>query len=64
MINMSLIPKTSTGLDANGELNFDPVEGMPIEKALELRTKYSETAGTILIGVSDEQILKPLPIRA
>ena len=52
MINMSLIPTQVY----NGMLEYDPVEGMAIEKALELRRKYPETAGTICIGIDTNQI--------
>jgi hypothetical protein len=57
MINLSLIPER-LGLDENGELVFSDTEGMPFEKALELRNKYSKTTGTIAIGVTDAQIRK------
>lgn len=53
IINMSLIP------DAKG-LGWDNNEGMPYEIALELRKEFPETAGTIAIGLNDEQILKML----
>ena len=55
-INMSLIPSGDTGLDANGELVFDPIEGMAFEIMNDLRNKYHATAGNIAIGISDEQI--------
>ena len=57
MINLSLIPK-GRGLE-NGQLVFDPVEGMPFEKAVELRGRFN-TAGTIAIGVSDAHIREML----
>lgn len=52
MLNMSLIPMAKF----NGKLEYDSVEGMAYKKALELREKYHATAGTICIGISDEQI--------
>ena len=52
MINLSLIPTQ----EFNGKLDFDSVEGMAFKIALELRDKYPSTAGTISIGVADEQI--------
>ena len=52
MLNMSLIPTAQF----NGKLEYDSVEGMAYKKALELREKYHATAGTICIGISDEQI--------
>ena len=55
-INLSLIAKGS-GLDANGNLIFDDVEGMPHGKAFELREKYSKNVGTILVGKNDAHII-------
>ena len=52
MLNMSLIPTAKF----NGTLEYDSVEGMAYKKALELREKYPATAGTICIGISNEQI--------
>lgn len=52
MLNLSLIPSRTF----NGKLDFDSVEGMPFKTALELRDKYHATAGTISIGINDEQI--------
>lgn len=52
MINLSLIPTRTF----NGKLEFDSVEGMLFKTALELRDKYHATAGTISIGINDEQI--------
>ena len=52
MLNMSLIPTAQF----NGKLEYDSVEGMAYKKALELRDKYHATAGTICIGISNEQI--------
>ena len=51
MINLSLIPK---GFD--GTLNYDPIEGMPIDEALALRDRFPETAGTICIGITKKHI--------
>jgi GNAT superfamily N-acetyltransferase len=58
MMNMSLIPK-GTGVNKDGSLDFDPVEGMPFDVAKELRNRkeHSNTVGTIAIGVTDENIL-------
>lgn len=55
-INLSLIAKDS-GLDKNGNLIFDDVEGMPHEEAFRLRNKYSKNVGTILVGKSDAHII-------
>ena len=53
-INLSLIAK---GVDENGKLIFDDVEGMPIDTAVELRNRYSKNVGTILVPFNDEQLL-------
>ena len=55
-INLSLIGK-GTGLDADGNLVFDDVEGMPFEEAMKLRERYSKNVGTILVGINDEHII-------
>ena len=52
MINMSLIPESVF----NGKLSYDSVEGMAYEIAKQLRDEYHETAGTICIGINNEQI--------
>ena len=57
MMNMSLIPAGETGFDENGNLLFDPVEGMEYQTMLDLRRKFHATAGNIAIGISDAQIL-------
>lgn len=53
-INLSLIAK---GVDADGKLIFDDVEGMPIETAVELRNRYSKNVGTIVVPFNDEQLM-------
>ncbi len=58
-INLSLIAKDS-GLDADGNLIFDDVEGMPHKEAFRLRDKYSKNVGTILVGKNDAHIVKAL----
>ena len=55
-INLSLIGK-GTGLDENGNLVFDDVEGMPFEEAMRIRQRYSKNVGTILVGINDEHII-------
>lgn len=60
MINNSLIPEGRTGMDENGNLIFSPTEGMPIETADDLRSRFAATDGNIAIGINDEQILKLL----
>lgn len=52
MLNMSLIPMAKF----NGKLEYDSVEGMAYKRALELREKYHATAGTICIGITNDQI--------
>ena len=54
-INLSLIGK-GEGVDENGNLVFDDVEGMPFEEAMKLRNRYSKNVGTILVGINDAHI--------
>ena len=54
-INLSLIAKGS-GVDKNGNLVFDDVEGINHEEAFRIRDKFSNNVGTILVGKSDEHI--------
>lgn len=55
-INLSLIGK-GTGLDENGNLVFDDIEGMNHEEAFKLRDRYSKNVGSILVGINDEHII-------
>lgn len=57
MINMSLIPEGQTGFDANGNLAYSSTEGMDIGVASDLRGRYPQTAGTICIGINNDQVL-------
>lgn len=52
-INLSLIGD----VDADGNLTFNPKEGMPIGQAMRLRSMYPENVGTILVGKNDAHIL-------
>lgn len=52
-INLSLVTK---GVDKNGNLIFDDVEGMPHKDAFEIRDMYPENVGTILVGKDDATI--------
>lgn len=52
MINMSLIPTR----EYNGKLEYDNVEGFVAKEARRLREKYHKTAGTICIGIDNDQI--------
>lgn len=58
-INLSLIAKEN-GLDENGELIFDDVEGIDHKKAFALRDKFSKNVGTILVGKNDAHIIKAM----
>lgn len=51
-INLSLI-----GQVKDGELWFDPVEGIDPDEAFRIREKYSDNVGTILVGANTESIL-------
>ena len=53
-INLSLIAK---GVDADGNLIFDDREGMPHDTAFELRDRYSQNVGTIIVTFTDAQLL-------
>lgn len=52
MINMSLIPAR----DYNGKLEYDDVEGINYKEALKMREKFPDTAGTICIGITVDQV--------
>lgn len=52
MINLSLIPKAVF----KGKLEFDSIEGMDFNKSLELRDKYHNSVGNIVIGINDVQV--------
>ena len=53
-INLSLIAK---GVDADGNLIFDDVEGMPYKEAKKLRDYYSDNVGTVVVTFTDEQLI-------
>lgn len=57
-INLSLIAK-GDGVDANGKLIFDDVEGMPAFEAFSIRNdpRFSENVGTILVGKNVKHIV-------
>ena len=50
-INLSLVAK---GVDADGHLIFDDIEGMDHEEAFDIRSTYSRDVGTVLISKDDE----------
>ena len=58
-INLSLIAK-GDGLDADGNLIFDDVEGIDHKRAFDLREKFSKNVGTILVGKNDAHIIKAM----
>lgn len=58
-INLSLIAK-GDGIDANGNLIFDDVEGIDHKRAFELRDRFSKNVGTILVGKNDAHIIKAM----
>lgn len=52
-INLSLIAKD---VDADGNLVFDDVEGMPFKTAMNIRNMYSKNVGTVLVVFNDAQL--------
>lgn len=60
MINLSMISESKSGIDGRGHLVYDEKEGMPLKDMLQLRKRYPKTAGSILVGISDEHILAAL----
>ena len=55
MINMSLLAQ-GNGFSETGGFAFDPYEGMPFKEMQRLRDMFPETAGNIVVGVSDEHV--------
>ena len=39
------------------ELVYDDVEGMPHERAIELRNQYGKNVGTILVGMNNDHVI-------
>lgn len=56
-INLSLIAK---GVDKNGRIILDEVEGMPRRDVEALRKRYSDNVGTILVIFNDDQLKSAL----
>lgn len=52
-INLSLV---ANGVDENGRLTFDGVEGMKIEDAMEIRDMYPDNVGTIVVTFTEAQL--------
>ena len=59
MSNISVFGK-GTGLDANGNLDFDNVQGVPIEIAKEIRNSNDQQFGICLVGNTVEHIIKAM----
>jgi hypothetical protein len=55
-INLSLIAK-GDGIDADGNLIFDDVEGINHKEAFKIRDRFSKNVGTILVGKNDAHII-------
>lgn len=55
-INLSLIAKDD-GIDADGNLIFDDVEGINHEEAFAIREQHSKNVGTILVGKNNAHII-------
>ena len=52
-INLSLVAKD---VDANGNLIYDEVNGMNHAEAMNLRSKYSDNVGTVVVVFNDAQL--------
>lgn len=52
-INLSLVAKD---VDANGKLIMDEVNGMKYAEAMDIRNKYSDNVGTVIVVFNDEQL--------
>jgi hypothetical protein len=61
MINQSLVPtrNKADAITKDGQLAVDGKESFPLEKAYENRKKW-KNVGTVMVGVSDQQILLAL----
>ena len=46
----------ANGVDENGRLTFDGVEGMKIEDAMEIRDTYPDNVGTIVVTFTEAQL--------
>ena len=53
-INMSMI---AAGVDENGRIIFDEVEGMKWSDVEDLRNKYADNVGTVCVVFTEEQLL-------
>lgn len=52
-INLSLVAKD---VDANGKLVMDEVNGMNYAEAKDIRSRYSDNVGTVIVVFNDEQL--------
>lgn len=52
-INLSLVAK---GVDADGKLIMDETNGMNYAEALDIRRRYSENVGTVIVVFNDAQL--------
>jgi hypothetical protein len=52
-INLSLVAK---GVDANGRLIMDETNGMNYAEAMDIRNRYSDNVGTVIVVFNDEQL--------
>jgi hypothetical protein len=52
-INLSLVPKD---VDANGKLVMDETNGMNYAEAMDIRNRYSDNVGTVIVVFNDEQL--------
>lgn len=56
-INLSLVAKD---VDANGKLIMDETNGMNYAEAMDIRNRYSENVGTVIVVFNDEQLKSAL----
>lgn len=52
-INLSLVAKD---VDANGKLIFDEVNGMKRDEAMDIRSRYSDNVGTVIVVFNESQL--------
>ena len=52
-INLSLVAKD---VDANGKLIYDEVNGMKYAEAMDIRSRYSENVGSVLVVFNEDQL--------
>ena len=52
-INLSLVAKD---VDANGKLIYDEVNGMKYAEAMDIRNRYSENVGSVIVVFNEDQL--------